>query len=76
MQGADFHIEDGESSEEAFNNPVFLQGWGIPPFLLQKGQRGTAAFAHQRAVARLVSLNRRKKEQFGSPARTCTRGHF
>ena len=63
MQGADFHIGDGESSEEAFNNPVFLQGWVIPPFLLQKGQRGTAAFAHRRAFARLVSLNRRKKDQ-------------
>ena len=61
---------------DIFNNPVFLQGWVIPPFLLQKGQRGTAAFAQQRAFARLVSLNRRKKEQFGSPARTCTRGHF
>ena len=31
MQGADFHIGDGESSEEAFNNPVFLQGWVTPP---------------------------------------------
>jgi hypothetical protein len=51
LQGADFHIGDGESSEEAFNNPVFLQGWVIPPFLLQKGQRGTAAFAHRRANA-------------------------
>ena len=51
MQGADFHIGDGESSEEAFNNPVFLQGWVIPPFLLQKGQRGTAAFAHRRVYA-------------------------
>ena len=38
MQGADFHIGDGESSEEAFNNPVFLQGWVIPPcFMLTDG---------------------------------------
>ena len=27
----DFHIGDSESSEEAFNNPAFLQGWVIPP---------------------------------------------
>ena len=31
MQGADFHIKDGESSEEAFNNLVCLQGWVYPP---------------------------------------------
>ena len=38
LQGADFHIGDGESSEEAFNNPVFLQGWVIPPcFMLTDG---------------------------------------
>ena len=34
-----------------FNNPVFLQGWVTPPFLLQKGWRWTAAFAHRRAYA-------------------------
>ena len=32
MQGADFHIGDGESSEEAFNNPAFLQGWVMLSF--------------------------------------------
>ena len=38
MQGADFHIGDGESSEEAFNNPALLQGWVIPPcFMLIDG---------------------------------------
>ena len=32
--------------------------------------------AHRRLNLRLVSLIRRKKEQFGSPSGTCTRGHF
>ena len=37
LQGADFHIGDGESSEEAFNNPVSVQGWVTPPLPASEG---------------------------------------
>ena len=47
MQGADFHIGDGESSEEAFNNPVFLQGWVIPPCFMLTDEQIRSGVSHQ-----------------------------
>ena len=50
LQGADFHIGNDESSEEAFNNPVFLQGWVIPPLPASEGSERDGSVCSQKSI--------------------------
>ena len=62
----------GTKRRQARDNALVVQQSGLPTGLGYT----PLLHAHRRLNLRLMSLVRRKKEQFGSPNGTCTRGHF
>ena len=72
MRVQTFNIRDDESSEEAFNNPVCLQGRVTPPCCgkVEGGQQ--RLFFNEQVLVWCLSADQRKNN-LGVPAR---RGHM
>ena len=51
MRVQTFNLGENESSEEAFNNPVCLQGWVTPPCFGRVGGRQKRLFFYEHMLS-------------------------
>jgi hypothetical protein len=69
-----FNLGEDESSEEAFNNPVCLQGRVTPPCFGRVGDRQKCLFFYEHMLFGVSEPTR--EGTVWESRRTCTCGHF